>query len=220
MTDAPTPFSSSDIAASLSRHLAIYKTKVPTYQTVMMNDLMRLWQGRYERLLDIGGGTGVIAQLVSEFLPVETVESIDVVDRFCDTLTIPTHVYDGSKLPFANNSFNAATINNVLHHVPLDVRIPLMNEIRRVVAGPVYIKDHIAISPLDHARLAALDFIGNIPFGGMVKAEYLTQDDWQALCVASGYCLKEETRGTYRGGLYALVFPNRLETAMRWEPVA
>jgi ubiquinone/menaquinone biosynthesis C-methylase UbiE len=210
-------FEAAQVAASLSKHLAMYRTKTPSYQTVMMNDLAQIWAGPHDRLLDIGGGTGVMAQLISELMPVGTVEAVDVVNRYCETLTIKTHVYDGIQLPFADASFDAATINNVMHHVPIPVRAPLMKEIRRVVAGPVYIKDHIAASIIDHTRLSILDFIGNIPFGGMVKADYLTAGDWQELRSGAGYNLAAATSGAYRGVAYSAIFPNRLETTMRWE---
>lgn len=217
MTDSAA-ISTETVAASLSRHLAMYRNKLPSYQAVMMNDLAKLWTGPHDKLLDIGGGTGVMAQLISEVMPVAHVEAVDVVDRYCDSLTIPTHVYDGHTLPFDNASFDAATLNNVLHHVPVSVRAKLMQEIRRVVSGPVYIKDHIATSALDHGRLSMLDFIGNIPFGGMVKADYLTQNEWNHLAATAGYCCAENTRGDYRSGAYALIFPNRLEITMRWDP--
>jgi hypothetical protein len=87
-----------------------------------------------------------------------------------------------------------------------------------VVDGPLYIKDHAARSWLDHRRLAMLDLIGNIPFGGMVRADYLTLADWQALADASGYRIAETLRDALsprRDGIGG--FPNRLEIAMRWE---
>ena len=43
----------------------MYRHKQPPYQTDMLNSLLRVWQGRPERLLDIGGGTGMIGQVAS-----------------------------------------------------------------------------------------------------------------------------------------------------------
>jgi hypothetical protein len=145
------------------------------------------------------------------------VTSIDVVDRFCPDLAIETRTYDGQRIPFDDGSFNAATLNNVVHHIPLASRLPLFRELRRVVDGPLYIKDHEARGRLDRMRLTLLDAIGNIPFGGMVEADYLTMEQWTDLAASSGFRIAETVHESYRSGPYALLFPNRLEIAMRWE---
>jgi len=177
------------VAAVLSRHTDHYRKRPPTYQHVLPNDLAGTWKRPPNRLLDIGGGTGVIAEAMHRLLPVSRVETIDVVDRFFKDLSVATHVYDGERIPFADGSFDAATINNVMHHIPIGVRLAVMAEIRRVVSGPVYIKDHVAASALDHARLTALDAIGNIPFGGQINADYLTMAEWDTLASDAGYTI-------------------------------
>jgi len=92
-----------------------------------------------------------------------------------------------------------------------------MGECARVTSsGPIYIKDHEAASVLDHGRLFALDALGNVPFGGMVQAQYLTAPDWQRLADACGYRIDERISGPYRAGAFERVFPNRLEVTMRW----
>ncbi len=202
----------------LGRHLAMYRSKVPYYQATMLNSLLEVWRGPHARLLDIGGGTGVIAQAVQDLFPVERVEAIDLVDRFCPNLSISVGRFDGRTLPHGDASFDAAMLNNVVHHVSVAARIELLRDIRRVVCGPLYIKDHETRGPVDTLRLAALDAIGNIPFGGMVRARYLTRVDWEALAAASGYRIAACTGGGYRSGHFAGLFPNRLETTMRFEP--
>lgn len=203
----------------LSRHLAIYRTKVPSYQATMLDSLHSVWAGPSRKLLDVGGGTGVIAQAIAELFPVGDVVSVDLVDRFCTSLTVATRRYDGTTLPFADDSFDAVTLNNVLHHVPVDARADLLREIRRVAKGPLYIKDHESRGALDTLRLKALDAIGNIPFGGMLWARYLDRAEWEKLAVESGYRIAARAaQAPYRKGAYALLFPNRLELTMRFEP--
>lgn len=222
MTQGPiemTTITLDGISKSLSRHTPLYTRRPPVYQTVMLQGLAELWTGQCEAVLDVGGGTGVMAQAIQEFLPARSVVAVDVVDRYFKTLSVETRVYDGQRLPFDEGAFDAATINNVMHHVPVPIRADLMREVRRAVKGPVYIKDHVATSSLDHARLTILDAIGNIPFGGQVQANYLTEAEWQALAEAAGYRIAARFSGTYRSGLMALAFPNRLETTMRFEPV-
>jgi hypothetical protein len=206
------------LQAVLAKHLAMYRTKVPHYQATMLSCLLDLWPDRHHRLLDIGGGTGVMAQAVSEFFPVDSVETVDRVNRFCTSLSIPVQTYDGRALPYSDGSFDAAMMNNVMHHVPVETRIGLLREIRRVVVGPLYIKDHEPRSWLDSLRLVALDILGNMPFGGMLWASYLTRSDWDEVAEASGYRIAARTYGTYRTGGFAILFPNRLEITMRFEP--
>jgi SAM-dependent methyltransferase len=203
----------------LGRHLPLYRTKLPVYQSVMLNSLLGLWSGRHERLLDVGGGTGVIAQAMAELFPVGSVQTVDLIDRFCPTLSVATRQYDGRALPFARGAFDAATLNNVLHHVPVEARAGLLREIRRVAAGPLYIKDHVSRSRVDDLRLMAMDAIGNIPFGGMLWARYLSTDEWEALAAAAGYRIGARGCGSYRSGPYAAIFPNRLEITLRLDPI-
>lgn len=210
----------SQLQAIISKHLPVYAAKPPHYQTVMLDSLLEVWAGPHDRLLDIGGGTGVIAQAMSELFPVKAVEAVDLVDRFCSTLTVKTSRYDGARIPCEAGAYDAATLNNVLHHVPVSARADLMREIRRAVDGPVYIKDHLCAGTIDKARLTALDAWGNIPFGGMVKAEYLTQDEWQELAAAADYKIgATASPASYRTGPVAMAFPNRLEVTMRFDPV-
>jgi len=175
-----------------------------------------LWKPEHRRILDVGGGTGVIAQAVKDIFPVEEVVSVDVEDRYVKTLNIGTQVYDGVCLPFADGAFDAVMFNNVLHHVPAEVRAALLIECRRVAPGGLYIKDHLAASRLDHRRLTVLDWIGNIPFAGMLSAEYLTDSDWRRLAHNSGYAIEAVHSGIYRRGAMAAIFPNRLEISMFW----
>ena len=210
--------SADDVARILARHLPIYARRRPVYQAVMLAALERLWKAGYRRVLDVGGGTGVIAEAVSELFDVDEVVSVDVQDRYLPTLTIRHQVYDGRRLPFGDASFDVVLFNNVLHHVDLADRAPLLTECRRV-AGDVVIKDHLAAGAIDHARLTALDAIGNIPFGGMIKARYLSERDWRVLAEASGYQIADAASGPYRSGAMQALFPNRLETTMRWEAI-
>lgn len=214
------PINPHDLQNILSRHLAMYRTKVPLYQATMLNSLREVWGKHHNRLLDVGGGTGVIAQAMAELFPVGDVVSVDLVNRFCPSLSIQTQQYDGASLPFSDGAFEAATLNNVLHHVPIAARAGLLREIGRVVDGPLYIKDHETCGALDSLRLTAMDAIGNIPFGGMIRARYLNRPEWEKLASDGGYRITTRAAPLqYRKGAYALIFPNRLEVTMRLEKV-
>ncbi|HEX5257683.1 MAG TPA: class I SAM-dependent methyltransferase [Sphingomicrobium sp.] len=201
----------------LAEHVPLYRSRKPVYQAVLLGDLAEVWKGPHDRVLDLGGGTGVIAEAIQMLFSAGKVVAVDVVDRYLTTLSVETRVYDGCRLPFPDGSFDAATINNVLHHVPQEMRPRIMSEIARVVHGPIYIKDHIAASRLDHWRLAVLDAIGNIPFGGQVDAQYLTMPEWDALAAAIDARIGATRCGPYRRGAMAWLFPNRLEVVFRFD---
>ena len=133
---------STDVVADvLSRHLPVYRLRRPVYQAVMLEALRRLWRPSYRRVLDIGGGTGVIAQAVAELFEVDRVVSIDVEDRFLPSLSIEHRTYDGRTLPFADDAFDCVLFNNVIHHVETQDRAPLLAECRRVAPrGALLIK--------------------------------------------------------------------------------
>lgn len=219
MKAAAAKFEVADLQSILSRHLPMYKAKVPHYQATMLDSLLEVWRGHHDRLLDIGGGTGVIAEAMAKLFPVGEVRAIDLVDRFCKNLSIKTDCYDGRTIPFDAGTFDAATLNNVLHHVPVAERPALLREIRRVVNGPLYIKDHLSTGLIDDVRLTTLDAIGNIPFGGMISAKYLSSREWQSLADMTGWRIGAIAAvRAYRHGPMAMVFPNTLETTMRLDP--
>lgn len=212
-----TPPSLSDVTQVLARHAPLYRKRKPAYQTTMLRDLATAWVGPHQNVLDIGGGTGVLAEAIQTLLPAEKVVSIDVVDRYFKTLAVKTMTFDGTMLPFDDNSFDAATINNVMHHVPVDSRAALIREVARVVSGPIYVKDHLATSALDDARLWMLDAIGNIPFAGQIEADYLTMSEWEDLAAVAGRKLRQCRAGVYRKPPLSFIFPNRLEAVFRFD---
>lgn len=200
----------------IGRHIPFYLKYAPTYHATLLRSLHEIWDRGHTSVLDVGGGTGIIAQAMKELFAIPRVVSVDVHDRFLGTLDIEARTYDGRRLPFEDGSFDCVVFSNVLHHVPVAARAGLMGECARVAGGgPVYIKDHLAASRLDHARLWLLDAIGNVPFGGMVEASYLGEADWQRLAAEAGYRIERRTSGPYRRGVYERLLPNRLEISMR-----
>jgi SAM-dependent methyltransferase len=207
-----------EVANLLSRHVPLYRWRRPAYQAALLRSLRRLWEPRHRSVLDVGGGTGLMAQAIATLLPVDRVVSVDIADRFLTDLDVETRVFDGTTLPFADGSFDCVVMCNVLHHVPKPARRGLLLECGRVSeSGVVYIKDHVAGGALDRLRLAALDLIGNLPFGGMVSASYLSREDWLETAQDAGFSISAWEPESYRSGLMRCLFPNRLEVVMKLE---
>ena len=133
-----------DVQRCMAPHLPIYSWHRPVYQHVALSNLQRMWDPCHTRVLDVGGGTGVLAQTIKTLFGLQHVASVDVHDRFLPSLNIETAVYDGVTLPFADDSFHCALLFNVLHHVPVAQRVPLLRECHRVVGrGSLYVKESI-----------------------------------------------------------------------------
>lgn len=210
-----------DVTRTLAGRMPLYRWRPPRYQTALLRSLRRTWLPTHRTVLDVGGGTGLMAQAVKELFALDRVVSIDVENRYLDSLDIETGTYDGRTLPFADGSFDCVLLCNVLHHVPTAGRVAILNECARVAAtGTIYIKDHLAASWLDRLRLKILDLLGNVPFGGMLEASYLEAAEWHRLAEAAGFCIESQQVENYRDGLMESVFPNRLEIVMRWVKAA
>ncbi|HXV23500.1 MAG TPA: class I SAM-dependent methyltransferase [Alphaproteobacteria bacterium] len=160
----------------------------------------------------------MITEAISQLLLVDYVETVDLIDRFCPDLSIGSTLLQRKGLP--DGSFDAATLNNALHHVPVEERTGLMREIRHVASGPLYLKDHVSRGLVDVGLLMLLDAIGNIPFGVKISAQYLTDPEWKTLAAERGWCIGECVPiESYRAGAFAFFFPKRLGSLYRLEPV-
>ncbi|MGA8616150.1 MAG: class I SAM-dependent methyltransferase [Xanthobacteraceae bacterium] len=205
------------VTRNLSAHIPLYAWRRPVYQYVMLSNLRRQWDAAHTSALDVGGGAGVMGQTVKVLFGLKRVASIDVENRFLPGLDIETSIYDGVSLPFTDNAFDCILLFNVLHHVPVTDRAPLLRECRRVAGdGPIYIKDHLSRGWLDDVRLTALDLLGNTPFGGMLTAHYLRSSDWLDLAQQTGHRSSAWISGAYRHGPFETIFPNGLEISMVW----
>jgi SAM-dependent methyltransferase len=201
-----------EIARCLAAHHPLYRHRKPRYQVQLLRDVAALMPQGSCRVLDIGAGTGLIGQAISELFPAKTVMGVDLTRRLVPTVGFLCETYDGCNLPFADASFDCALFCNVLHHVDTASRARLMRDALRVTAGgPLIVKDHLAASAFDRLRLRALDAAGNVPFGGMVNAHYLAEEDWSGLLSQLGCTGIVLPESAYRSGVSARCFPNRLE---------
>jgi ubiquinone/menaquinone biosynthesis C-methylase UbiE len=206
----------SAVQRAMSAHEPLYSWRRPIYQAEMLAGLADALHGP-GAVLDVGGGTGLMAQVIQDLFPGAVVTAVDVQDRFLPNLSVQTSLFNGTSLPFDSGSFDCAILLNVLHHVPPPHRVELVSECLRVTGGgPLHIKDHLSEGPLDDRRLWTLDMLGNALFGGMIDAQYLRHQDWAELARRTGCVIAYHPVRAYRRLPLAAVFPNRLEIMMSW----
>jgi ubiquinone/menaquinone biosynthesis C-methylase UbiE len=71
------------VTRSLASRISLYRWRKPVYQTALLSSLGKIWDRSHRSVLDIGGGTGIMAQTVKELFPV------DSVDRSISRIAIP-----------------------------------------------------------------------------------------------------------------------------------
>jgi SAM-dependent methyltransferase len=166
------------------------------------------------RVLDVGCGSGSIANALAARRPDLAIEGYDVFAR-SDAL-IPVTSFDGTHLPVPDGAADAVLLVDVLHHA--EDAVALLRECARA-APVVVVKDHIADSRLDERILRFMDWVGNAPHGVVLPYHYFSTASWgMALSAAD---LRETERGDVPG-LYpfpfSLVFGGRLHFIARLQP--
>jgi SAM-dependent methyltransferase len=126
------------------------------------------------RVLDVGCGDGLIAQLIMQMMPDLAFQGIDVLVR--PGTRIPVESFDGQRLPYANASFDVVMFVDVLHHAedPLE----LLKEAFRVSRNVVLIKDHTLEGFLAGPTLCFMDRVGNLRHGVALRYDYWSRQRW------------------------------------------
>ena len=111
-------------------------------------------------IIDIGSGTGTTSRLLRErgF----EVTSVDVKDRSIDPSLRPV-LYDGTTLPFSDDSFDCALLLTVLHHTPDPETV--LREAARVAKHIIIIEDVYTNSPQKYLTFFT-DSLFNLEFRG------------------------------------------------------
>lgn len=144
---------------------------------VLSNEIAPLVKS-LQTVLDIGCGDGSLSKLVEQKNG-NTVKfsGIDVMSR--PMCAIDFKLFDGYTIPFDDNSFDACSIVDTLHH--LTHIKELVTEAKRVASKYVLIKDHLYNSRLDFSILKFMDWVGNKPHKVEVIYNYKNEEFWRKL---------------------------------------
>jgi ubiquinone/menaquinone biosynthesis C-methylase UbiE len=138
-----------------------------------------------ERLLDIGSGIGDITlrlrQAGYEITP------LDVQNISCTPLITPT-LYNGRHMPFKDKSFDTALLLTVLHHIPADSQLGVLEEASRVAKRLIIIED-VYSGNLHKFATQCFDSLMNLEFFGHPHSNR-TDAEWRALFKRFGFRLQ------------------------------
>jgi SAM-dependent methyltransferase len=130
--------------------------------------------GHVGSLLDIGCGDGHNTKRLAEIAGATRVAGVDVQVR--PTAVIEVQPYQGRDVPFPDQSFDAVSLVDVLHHCEDPQRV--LDEAVRVARKMVIIKDHLAFGPVTRKMLYYMDIVGNAKDSIPSPGTYFELRDW------------------------------------------
>jgi SAM-dependent methyltransferase len=136
--------------------------------------------------LDYGSGDGWFSREIARSGLVRKVVSVDVL-AWPGLINKPV-LFDGSRLPFADETFDITYAIDVLHHCPDPRRA--IEEVLRCTRQYFLVKDHTYRHVVDWLGLALMDELGNRRFGVPSPHRYQRQWNWNAHFETNGFSLE------------------------------
>lgn len=126
------------------------------------------------KVLDVGCGDGLLSSAILERRPDLDVVGIDVLVR--PETSIPVEAFDGSAIPYQDETFDSVIAVDVLHHTVSPPQ--LLAEMARVTRKQIVLKDHYRNGLGAQWTLAWMDRVGNARHGVDIPCNYLSRQQW------------------------------------------
>lgn len=125
-------------------------------------------------ILDIGCGDGSISKKIIDKRNGLKIVGIDIMER--PECHVEYVSFDGTTIPFEDNTFDAVQFVDVLHHT-YNIK-ELMKESLRKSSQYMIIKDHIYVNRIDFLTLKFMDWVGNAPHGVEIIYNFQKEKYW------------------------------------------
>jgi ubiquinone/menaquinone biosynthesis C-methylase UbiE len=140
-------------------------------------------------VLDVGCGEGyVLDELLAR--GVGNVQGVDIVD-IRRNKHYPFRLYDGQTLPFPDRSFDVVVLSFVLHHVPDERKLALLEEALRVSRAKVVVVEDTPSTAFDRLMNRHHGESYRRKIGSTAAFGFLTEGEWRWLFRGMG--LEPET---------------------------
>ncbi len=150
-----------------------------------------------ERVLEIGAGKGLVAQALQHRTGAQ-LTLVDVVNY--NQSALPCMTYDGTHLPFPDQSFDYSLLIFVLHHTPDP--IPVLREALRVSARGVLICENHVAGGWRKPLTRVIDSLPHFQYGVPICFRALTSDEWQRVIARLPVRAELLRRFTMGGGFW------------------
>ena len=127
-------------------------------------------------ILDLGCGCGIVGKTFQDFFQAKVL-GIDVKDYRISPLLF--RLYDGFRLPFAENSFDAILINYVLHHSKDPV--VLLEEAKKATKDKIIIFEDLPEGFLSNLICMIHGSSFDRFFGNPAKTSFKTENEWEKI---------------------------------------
>lgn len=127
------------------------------------------------KLLDVGGGDGLLAHEIRQRRPDLMVTGIDVLVR--PKTHVPVEPFNGRCIPYDDGAFDSVLFVDVLHHA--EDPMQLLREAARVARSEVILKDHTMDTRLSGPILRFMDRVGNERHGVNIVYNYWSTARWR-----------------------------------------
>ncbi|PIP18472.1 MAG: hypothetical protein COX42_00645 [Parcubacteria group bacterium CG23_combo_of_CG06-09_8_20_14_all_35_6] len=162
-------------------------SKISRRRSKVVIDRIKPYIKNSSRLIDIGSGTGDIADLLNK--QDINITPVDVVD-FHGPRLVKTVIYDGKTLPFPSQSFDTALLLMVLHHTPNPETV--FAEAFRV-ANEVIVIETSYTNLINRIFTVVSDMIGNLRLGAFWNS-YKTDEGWKDFFEKHGFEIRESRK--------------------------
>ncbi|MCK5536763.1 MAG: class I SAM-dependent methyltransferase [Bacteroidales bacterium] len=125
------------------------------------------------QILDVGCGDGSLDSLIIKQQQVN-IKGIDVLLR--KQTHIPVKLFDGTTIPYEDNSFDTVVFVDVLHHT--ESPQVLLKEAKRVARFSIILKDHLTDGLFATSTLRFMDWVGNAHHGVVLPYNYYSKHQW------------------------------------------